>query len=45
MFNNGTLLDNILKDLQPILIEYIRTYPLFAIGKYGVTYEGYFQAC
>lgn len=41
MFNNGTLLNNILKDLQPIIIEYIRTYPLFAIGKYDVTYEGY----
>lgn len=41
MFNNGTLLDDILKDLQLIIIEYIRTYPLFIIGKYNITYDGY----
>ena len=41
MFNNGSLLDNILEDLQPTISEYIRTYPLFAIGKYGENYEGY----
>lgn len=41
MFNNGTLLDNILEDLQPIILEYIRTYPLFVIRKYDFAYDGY----
>jgi len=41
MFNNCSILDNILEDLRPIILEYIRTYPLFAIGKYRSTYEGY----
>lgn len=40
-FFKDTLLDYIIPDLRPIIKEYLRTYPLFVIGKYSVDYPDY----
>lgn len=36
-----TLLSNIVLDLLPIIKEYIRIFPIFAIGKYSGSYDDY----
>lgn len=41
IFQEATLLNNIITDLRPIIQEYLRTYPLFVIGKHNSSYPGY----
>lgn len=41
IFIEGTLLNHIILDLRPIINEYIRTFPLFVIGKYDMQYPDY----
>lgn len=36
-----TLLNRVIRDLRPIIREYIRTYPLFVIGKHDTLYPDY----
>ena len=41
IFEDNTLLNNIIPDLQPIVSEYIRNYQIFVIGKHNETYANY----
>ena len=41
IFINGTVLDRIISDLQPLINEYIRTFPLFVIRKHNTLYPNY----
>ena len=41
IFNENTILNRVITDLQPIIQEYIRTFPLFVIGKYDTQYPDY----
>lgn len=41
IFQEATLLNRIIMDLRSIIQEYLRTYPLFVIGKHNSSYPGY----
>ena len=41
IFEESSLLGNIVFDLRPIIAEYIRTFPVFAIGCYQSSYPNY----